>query len=186
MQKLMMLLTVSFVSFSINAQINTVQKKELSKQTSDKPLTIKNTPVATKAPPAAPQSVTQPAEKSLDLFLTDVTVTATKTGTDTYKLQIDYTIMNVDTAAISLGNFGVQGAAGIEGNGQPLYGACGTTAGLSSQTLNPGTKVSGTFYCFNIKLTGTGRPVYLLGITPYPGFKIADQNKAGKRVYFTL
>ena len=186
MKKLIIVLAASFCAVSINAQITGTEKKEPI-QTTTKPLTIKTTPLQTvKSTSATTQPTSQSTEKPLDLFLTDVTVIATKTGTDTYKLQINYTIMNVDTAAISVGNFGVQGVAGIEGSGQPLSPACGAIAGLSSQTLNPGAKLSGTFYCFNKQLSGTGRPVYLLGITALPGFKIADQNKSGKRVYFTL
>lgn len=184
MKKLIIVLVASFCTISINAQV--IEKKGPVQNTT-KPLSIKTTPVQTvKNTSTTTQPTSQSTEKPLDLYLTDVTVIATKTGTDTYKLQINYTIMNVDTAAISLGNFGVQGVAGMEGSGQPLSSACGTTAGLSYQTLNPGAKISGTFYCFNKQLSGTGRPVYLLGITAFPGFKIADQNKAGKRVYFTL
>jgi hypothetical protein len=186
MKKLIVFLVAFFTAFSINAQINRMEKKELSTQTTNKPLTLKTTPPQTaQKPPSTNQPATPPAEKSLDLFLTNVTVTATKTGTNTYKMQIDYTIMNVDTAAIALGNFGVQGFAAVEGH-PPFTAAGGKRAGLSYEILNPGAKVSGTFYAFNVQLSGTGRGVYDLGITAIPGFKIADQTKAGKRVYFTL
>lgn len=185
MKKFVIILAASFFAISIHAQI-TIEKKQPIQNTT-KPLTIKTTPPQTvKSSSTTTQQASQPTEKPLDLFLTDVTVIATKTGTDTYKLQINYTIMNVDTAAISLASFGVQGVAGIEGSGQPLSPACGAVAGLSYQMLNPGARMSGTFYCFNKQFPATGRPVYLLGITGFPGFRIADQTKSGKRVYFTL
>lgn len=187
MKKITLLLILLVTVFASNAQIVNTDKKQLPQPGSGKQLTIKTTPMpAAKSSSSTTPPSSQPAEKSLDLYLTDVTVTATKTGTDIYKLQIDYTIMNVDTAAISQGNFGVQGWVALEGSGQPFAAGGGHTVGLSYNMLNPGTKVSGTMFAFNVRLSGTGRPVYLLGITAYPGFKIADQNKAGKRVYFTL
>src|SRR5690242_5151439 len=114
MKKLIIALVASFCAISINAQITTEKKEPI--QNTNKPLSIKTTPLQTvKNTSNTTQPTSQSAEKPLDLFLTDVTVIATKTGTDTYKLQVNYTIMNVDTAAISFGNFGVQGVAGMEG-----------------------------------------------------------------------
>lgn len=186
MKQLIILLLTTFTAMSINAQIMVRDKTELSKKATNKLLTINTTAAQTvKSPASTTLPVSSPTEKLIDLILTDATITATQTGTDTYKLEINYTIMNIDTAAIPLGIFGLQGAIAVEGNGLPFSAGCGTTAGLSYVMLNSGNKVSGTYFCFNKKLIGNGRLVYDVSITANPGFKIADQNRAGRRIYFT-
>lgn len=188
MKKLAVLLAVLFTVFTTSAQIISTDKKELQKQPINKPLTLKTAPLPTsKNPSSTPPATPQPAGKPLDLFITNLSVTATRTSADTFMLTINYTIMNVDTTPVSLADVSLQGWVGTEpANGQPFSAGCGATAGLRYDMLNPGAVVSGTFYCYNRKLSAAGRSVYLLGISPLPGFRIINESKSQKRVYISL
>ncbi len=187
MKKLLHCFVLLFSVLAVDAQI-IINKKEPQNQSTNKPLTIKPAALPTvKKPAGTTQATSQPIEKPLDLFITNLSVVATKLSGDTFKLAITYTVMNIDTTPVALSAVSMQGWVGTDpSNGQPYSGGCGATAGLSIDTLKSGSSFTNTFYCFNKKLSATGRPVYLLGISPLPGYRIVNEQKSQKRVYITL
>jgi hypothetical protein len=187
MKKTTILLVVLVIAMATRAQIISTDRKKVSQHTNDKPVTLKPTPLPTAKSPSGtvPPATSQP--KPLDLFITNLSVVATKTSSDSFMLAINYTIMNVDTTAVSMGDIVLQGWVGTDpSNGQPYSPGCGSAAGIRQSMLNPGAVVSGTFYCYNKKLSATGRPVYLLGVSPTPGFRIVNESKSQKKVYISL
>jgi len=182
MRKLYLALSTLLFAFVSHAQLS----KDLTKKAPvDKPVTIKSTPMP--APASTTPAATPPAIP-LDLFITNLNVTATRQSGDSFKLTINYTFMNVDTVAVSLADITLQGWIGMDPNpsGQPYSAGCGATPGLRREMINPGATVSGTFYCFNRKLDAGNRHTYLLGIPPNPGFRIVNEAKSQKRVFITF
>jgi len=182
MKKFNLGLSVLLFSLLSHAQLT----KDLSKKAPvDKPLTIKTTPMPTAG---SPNTAAAPAGIPLDLFITNLNVSATRLSGDSFKLTINYTFMNVDTVAVSLADIVMQGWIGMDPNpsGQPYRSGCGASPGLRSEMVNPGASVSRTFYCFNIRMDATNRHTYLLGITPPPGFRIVNETKSQKRVFINF
>ncbi len=134
-----------------------------------------------------------PAPKLLDLKFTAANVTATLTGTDTYTLTITCSIKNDGTAAISMGNISIEGRLSNEvsiAKTQDISftnhytSACGTTAGLSYINLEPGASTTVSYSCFNMVISKTPRPVYVLLMNYYS--PIPEVTKENNRAHIPI
>lgn len=131
-------------------------------------------------------------EKLPDLRITAATVTAVATGQGVYKLTIVCTIKNEGTAPISLSQISYQGLVAPESKlGLPINAtayepACGTTAGLARDILQPGASITRDYFCFNRVLSPADKPVYVLLVNRNSEVKELSKDNNRQNVYITF
>jgi len=183
--KTMFLSLIAFCAFGVcfaQTKTDTTAKMVLTKQSQ-----ITNPRQTLKTP-----GTNMVVEKLPDLRTTAATVTAVATSPGVYKLTIQCTVKNEGNAPISLGSITLKGLLAAERslhlplNATAYSPACGRVAGLARETLQPGESVPVEYYCFNVAMAQSDKPVYVLLINYLADIK--EQNKENNRqnVYITF
>lgn len=131
-------------------------------------------------------------EKLPDLRTTTATVTAVATSPGVYKLTIQCTIKNEGNAPISLADIDLRGRLAPERslhlplNATAYTPGCGRAAGLARESLQPGQSLPVDYYCFNVAMAQSDKPVYVLLINYYSDIKETNKENNRQNIYITF
>jgi hypothetical protein len=164
--------------------------------------TIQTTPTISKTAPTTILSsgkTTTIGPKLPDLKFSELRVTAAQVldnGTVKYNLNISYTVTNGGTASASTDDIVVQAFYTNEADYpriqdlsftnhfQPAGGQTLCTKCASGETLAPGASITRTLTRYNVPLSKTPKPVYLVVINPFGG--ATESDATNNRAYMTI